>query len=1833
MKTSHKSHSMKKNLRQCLNRLLATFVILLAALPSSAARSYVFALTDSETESQFSPQKYYYGNYEKAEPTRATVRYAKVTTAPSDWSGIYLLAGQYGSAANPTTAWFFTGNAFSSTATDGAVSKTVSDGVVEAPSGVVDVKLEYILTSSDNNVWYCISYIKPADGKRYYLGNNTTPVTRKPTDTDDPDNDKPYLWRLAPRSGTSFSNYGSIDIINRANSSAKIQFRYQSSYRAFASYTGSSTNNYCSSSYYYCLAKLYKKLIKVSVSETITNGTVTVDKEYASPGETVTIYTHPDPGYATTEVSTSPSLTVTGDVSSTYMFTFIMPDEPVEVSATFGTGASSVYHTIACEPSSENPSDVGYITANTNTAAPGTIITITPTSDPNYLLTSLTYTPEGGSAVAVDITTKQFSMPGANVTVTADFTEKYIKVTDRDEDDWAGRYIVGFSGENGAYGGISLSSGHISGTPITLDNDTILLKGSSRIYDIEYGGIMSGLTGASEVFNGKPYYHIYYYDANGVRKYWRVTGSNSMDEVTATTIASSASNNHKWMFYENSSDQFQFKNFSGAGYFLYAINTTSSHWITTVVNGDAVEGYAPTGTSCYVYLYRWNAEHTIETNIVGDGTVDLGGKCISTDNSGYIAYPNETVTFTPTPGAGYNFSSISVVDEDGNQVAVTSTNTGIYQFDMPSKNVTIKAFFASSDCAEEGDYNVLPANNPSTVATVVANGNDPCHAKFPYSPYHSHSYKQIVYSDPDIPGVITSIGFMYYLNNTSLDIETKNNVSVYLGDTEANSLTEWVDIEDLTKVYEGPMNFIHPDNNAWHWQDFTFNENGGKFKHNQSKNLIIAIHDHSANSSLSQTSRGFFYATSTENVELYNATGTTSGSSGFSFDSNGKPTYTSSGNAVTANISKNYPITRFCGVPSYTVTCDDDIDHGSLSATPNNKVTLGDWITITATPDDGYVVGTITATNESTGTTIAVSGSGNVRTFTMPAADVTVTATFVESGGGGDTWVDNVTSQPAGYVVDGSGNVTISSAEGLAWLISVVNGLNDETADNLSGKTVTLAADIDMNANIWVPIGTAEHPFSGIFNGGNHTISGLHISNADEATSAGSPANTGLFGSTASGATVKNFYVKDANFYASTGSLGGVVGTNAGTVQNCYSDAALSGTATAGGLVGTNNGTLSHSYTMVTSGATGSNSGTVTNSYYKAATNNSPATGEFTAAVAYTYGDYTTNNAVSNGTTTKPLVDWLNTSNPDATVKWMRTKGSSTINGGYPVLVNASSDTIMAVVGVSGDNNVYCGNANEMLTTYGANGDADIYIYSNGTITVAPSAAHLFIDENAAIKQGGAIASTAITATVGITFDNTATADGNPRDYHMFATPLMNAPLGITYSGNVGYDAGDAAVYAAMSFNTNGYFPSGIVATEVDFYDFSEPHYHWINLKRSPTSHFHEDLVGGIHANIPYDDNDGKLAVGNGYLLAIGTTGDNINTTKQVYLSATGTLTKVDTAVAVTKQGAHLTGYNYLGNPYQGYLDFTTFAETNKNVLWNGNDNYKAYLIYDPMIGGFNECLIAGESGVSFSQGSAHNASPYIHPHQAFFVVKIKNDPVSPNPPDSVKFTKAMRVTDRTSSFRNETPHYPLVNLFCTDDEGKKEISVIEVERPTAAGSLKMKDLLCGKGNMYIRWNGEDFGSMFIEGTPEYIPVWFKASEESIFTMSWSTANDNFGYLHLIDNLTGNDIDMLAAESYVFQSKPSDSKARFRLVFKPLGIEEETSTEAGENFAFINGNELVVNGEGELSLIDLNGRVLTTEHMSGQQNHIAMPKVAAGMYMLRLANAEGVKVQKIVIRK
>ena len=70
------------------------------------------------------------------------------------------------------------------------------------------------------------------------------------------------------------------------------------------------------------------------------------------------------------------------------------------------------------------------------------------------------------------------------------------------------------------------------------------------------------------------------------------------------------------------------------------------------------------------------------------------------------------------------------------------------------------------------------------------------------------------------------------------------------------------------------------------------------------------------------------------------------------------------------------------------------------------------------------------------------------------------------------------------------GSYTVTSADGLMNIAELVNG----------GKTdinITLDTDIDLTGKDWTPIGTSN-PYSGTFDGGGHTITGLTFTTNDE---------------------------------------------------------------------------------------------------------------------------------------------------------------------------------------------------------------------------------------------------------------------------------------------------------------------------------------------------------------------------------------------------------------------------------------------------------------------------------------------------------------------------------------------------------------------------------------------------------------------------------------------------------------------------------------------------------------------------------------------------------------
>ncbi|MBR5378111.1 MAG: T9SS type A sorting domain-containing protein [Bacteroidales bacterium] len=163
---------------------------------------------------------------------------------------------------------------------------------------------------------------------------------------------------------------------------------------------------------------------------------------------------------------------------------------------------------------------------------------------------------------------------------------------------------------------------------------------------------------------------------------------------------------------------------------------------------------------------------------------------------------------------------------------------------------------------------------------------------------------------------------------------------------------------------------------------------------------------------------------------------------------------------------------------------------------------------------------------------------------------------------------------------------------------------------------------------------------------------------------------------------------------------------------------------------------------------------------------------------------------------------------------------------------------------------------------------------------------------------------------------------------------------------------------------------------------------------------------------------------------------------------------------------------------------------------------------------------------------------------------------------------------------------------------------------------------------IYVTEGNQDFAVVRSANEGE-MPVSFKAAENGTYTINVDVENMEMDYLHLIDNMTGADVDLLQTPSYTFEASTRDYASRFRLVFS---AEENGASAGSATFAYFNGNEWVVSNEGDaqLHVIDMTGRIVSTETING--NATVKVNAAPGVYMLRLVNGNDIKTQKVIIK-
>lgn len=295
-------------------------------------------------------------------------------------------------------------------------------------------------------------------------------------------------------------------------------------------------------------------------------------------------------------------------------------------------------------------------------------------------------------------------------------------------------------------------------------------------------------------------------------------------------------------------------------------------------------------------------------------------------------------------------------------------------------------------------------------------------------------------------------------------------------------------------------------------------------------------------------------------------------------------------------------------------------------------------------------------------------------------------------------------------------------------------------------------------------------------------------------------------------------------------------------------------------------------------------------------------------------------------------------------------------------------------------------------------------------------------------------------------------------------------------------------------------------------------------------------------------------------------------------------------------------GYYYAGGSASAYLAFDGTKPLGKFTLLGNVYARKAYLIYYPSWTDITDFYVMNAAGTEV----VANTNPYLLPNQGVFVEATAASQLA------LVATEPMGAKASNSSLN--------VTLVSNNE-------VVDIARVRfgEGNGLEKYQINTNHTKLYIPNADNDYAVTYRDAAEGVMPLNFKAETTKYYTISVKPENMSFNYLHLIDNFTGENIDLLIDHEYTFIGSPRDDENRFRIVFSANG----TDTESDE-FIYQNGDELIVNGEGELQVYDVMGRYVASYNVNGNKR-ISAEQFSNAVYIFRLIGSD-VKTQKIVVR-
>lgn len=315
---------------------------------------------------------------------------------------------------------------------------------------------------------------------------------------------------------------------------------------------------------------------------------------------------------------------------------------------------------------------------------------------------------------------------------------------------------------------------------------------------------------------------------------------------------------------------------------------------------------------------------------------------------------------------------------------------------------------------------------------------------------------------------------LYYIGNPT----TSKRYTIHLNTATDGKIKVWVEEPPLPYGLQGAVYASQSDSNPIGWSNYS-----EAMSFNADNNYTLKFYAKNTNSNANQfrlidSAQNTYGSDNSSGLKVdLNTNYTTTKSRGNTYyvDYSDKP-YT----IRLTNPGKNPPQFVVTQGTQYSVSVAPNIENGTISV-DNNKPYEGDTVTVTATPDSGYVLETVKFNGESAKVV------GNTATFTMPNADVTVTATFRTAKEYKVTIANNITN---GTVTANGSSKAITVTEGTSvklvadpassysfssWSITPADGYTVDGSMTSATATIYPTADITVSASFAQGTASADH--------------------------------------------------------------------------------------------------------------------------------------------------------------------------------------------------------------------------------------------------------------------------------------------------------------------------------------------------------------------------------------------------------------------------------------------------------------------------------------------------------------------------------------------------------------------------------------------------------------------------------------------------------------------------------------------------------------------------------------------------------------------------------------